>query len=330
MRAITIREPGGPEVLELAERPDPQPGGADVRVRVHAAGINRADLLQRMGQYPAPPGADPAIPGLEYAGVVDAVGPRAQLRRPGDRVMGLVGGGAYAQYVVVNERETIRVPEGMDLTTAAAVPEAFMTAHRALFLEGGLRRGDWAVVRAATSGVGMAAVQLIEALGAYAIGTSRSAERLESLKKLGMRAGHVEDGRTPLADTVKAASGGQGAAVLLELVGGDDFDANLKALREEGTLVLVGLLATRRAALDLGRMLMRRLTIRAMTMRSQPLERKIMLARRFEHELLPLFETATLRPVVDTVLPLAQAGELHERMAGNRHLGKLLLQVAEG
>lgn len=328
MRAITIREPGGPEVLELGERPDPQPGGAEVRVRVHAAGINRADVLQRMGQYPAPPGADPAVPGLEYAGVVDAVGPSAQMRRIGDRVMGLVGGGAYAEYVVVHERETIRVPEGMDLATAAAVPEVFMTAHRALFLEGGLRRGDWAVVRAATSGVGMAAIQLIEALGAYSIGTSRSAERLDRLKTLGMRAGHVEDGRAALADTVKSASDGRGAAVLLELVGGADFGANLRALREEGTLVLVGLLAAREASLDLGRILMRRLTIRAMTMRSQPLERKILFARQFEHELLPLFENGVLRPVVDTVLPLDQAPELHRRMASNEHLGKLVLAVA--
>lgn len=328
MRAITIREPGGPEVLELAERPDPQPSGAEVRVRVHAAGINRADLLQRMGQYPAPPGADPAVPGLEYAGVVDAVGPRAQLRRPGDRVMGLIGGGAYADYVVVHERETIRVPEGMDLCTAAAVPEAFMTAHRALFIEGGLRRGDWAVVRAATSGVGMAAVQLIDALGAYAIGTSRSAQRLQSLEKLGMRAGHVEGAGKPLADTVHEHCEA-GAAVLLELVGGDDFDANLKALREEGTLVLVGLLDRGKANLELGRMLMRRLTIRAMTMRSQPVERKIILARRFEHELLPLFENGRLRPVVDTVLPLAQAAALHERMGSSAHLGKLILRVAE-
>lgn len=329
MRVIAIREPGEPDVLELGERPDPQPGGAEVRVRVHAAGINRADLLQRMGQYPAPPGADPAVPGLEYTGVVDAVGPSAQLRRPGDRVMGLVGGGAYAEYVVVHERETIRVPEQMDLTTAAAVPEAFMTAYRALFLEGGLRRGDWAVVRAATSGVGMAAIQLIDALGAHAIGTSRSSERLDRLKALGMRAGHLEGGRSSLAETVKDISDGQGAAVLLELVGGADFQANLKALREEGTLVLVGLLAAREASLDLGRMLMRRLTLRAMTMRSQSLERKIAFARQFEHELLPLFENGVLRPMVDTVLPLDQARELHRRMASNEHLGKLILKVAD-
>lgn len=328
MRAVIIREPGGPEVLEIAERPDPQPSGAEVRVRVHAAGINRADLLQRMGQYPAPPGADPAVPGLEYAGVVDAVGPRAHMRRSGDRVMGLIGGGAYAEYVVVHERETIRVPDDMDLCTAAAVPEAFMTAHRALFIEGGLRRGDWAVVRAATSGVGIAAIQLVNALGAHAIGTSRSAERLQALEKLGMRAGHVEGGETTLAETVRAHTDA-GAAVILELVGGGDFDANLKALREEGTLVLVGLLDRPQTQLDLGRLLTRRLSVRAMTMRSQPVERKIVLARQFEHELLPLFAGGGLRAVVDTVLPLEQAADLHRRMASNVHLGKLVLRVAE-
>lgn len=324
MQAWMIQEAGGPDVLRLSDTVTPEPGPGEVRVRVEAVGINRADLLQRMGGYPPPPGVDPRIPGLEYAGVVDAVGPRTQLREVGARVMGIVGGGAYADYLTVHERETLSVPRGLDAVQAAAIPEDFLTAYRALFLEGRLEPGEWCLIRAATSGVGIAAAQLAHALGAFSIGTSRSAERLERVLALGLDAGHV-DGEGSLPEQVRDVSG-NGAAVVLDLLGGTHLGDNLASLRAEGTVVLVGLLAGRQAELDLGRFLMRRLTLRAMTMRSLPLERKIELARRFETRLAPLFAQGRLQPVVSHTLPFAEAPEAHRLMESNRHLGKIVLQ----
>lgn len=328
MRAIVIPHTGGPDVLRMVERPDPQAHGAGVRVRVHAAGVNRADLLQRMGRYPAPPGAPADIPGLEYAGVVDAVGPLARERQVGDRVMGLVGGGAYADYVVVHERETIRVPDGMSLENAAAVPEVFMTAHRALVDEGGLRPGDAVLIRPATAGVGIAAVQIAHALGAVTIGTSRSGERLERMRAHGLDHAH-QDGSGSLAEAVRGWTGGHGALVLLDLLGGGHLAENLDALRDEGRLVLVGVMAGARDEIDLGRVLQRRLTVRAMTMRSLPLERRITNARDFESRLLRFFENGRLRPVVESVASLGDAGAVHQAMADGGHFGKLVLRMME-
>ncbi|MGD8710484.1 MAG: NAD(P)H-quinone oxidoreductase [Ectothiorhodospiraceae bacterium] len=326
MKGWRIREFGDPEVLDLVEMEAPRPGADDVVVRVAAAGVNRADLLQRQGFYPPPPGFDPYLPGLEYAGVVESVGSRVTLRKPGDRVMGIVAGGGYAQNVVVNARETVAVPSGMDLTDAGAIPEAFLTAYRAVFLEGGLRRNELCVVRGATSGVGLAAVQLIAALGARSLGTSRSAERLQRVADIGLDHSCVE-GEGSLRDAVKAAGDRSGAAVVVDFVGGDGVADGLAALREEGTLVLVGLMAGRQANIDLGRVLMRRLRLQAMTMRSLPLERRISLAREFESIVLPLFDQGALRPVLDRVLPFAEAPEAHRRMAGGTHCGKIVLTL---
>jgi len=327
MRASVITSAGEPEVLEIRDRPVPEPGGAEVLVRVEAAGVNRADVLQRRGMYPPPPAIDPDVPGLEYAGTIEAAGPRATLRKPGERVMGLVGGAAYAEYLIVHERETQLVPEGIDSVAAAAFPETYMTAYRALFLEGGLQPGHWALVRAATSGVGISALQLIHTLGAYGIGTSRSRARLKALHVHGMKAGYVE-GEGSLAELVREQSAGRGASVCLDLVGGHLADA-LEAVRDEGTLVLVGLLGGTRDEINLGSLLMRRQTIRAMTMRSQPQETRIRLARISEERLVPLLAEGRLKPVVDRVFPLAEAALAHAHMEANRHAGKIVLKVRE-
>lgn len=328
MRASVITASGEPEVLKLQDRPVPEPGGAEVLVRVEAAGVNRADVLQRRGMYPAPAGVPADVPGLEYAGRIEAVGPRATQGRVGDRVMGLVAGGAYAEYVIVHERETQRIPDDLDSITAAAFPETFMTAYRALFLEGGLQPGQWAVVRAATSGVGISALQLIRALGAFGIGTSRSRERLQALAPHGLAAGHV-DGEGGLGDLVREHTDGKGASVCLDLVGGGQLAANLDALRDEGTLVVVGLMGGAEDRLDMGTLLRRRLTVRAMTMRSQPQEIRIRLARMAEERLVPLLSDGRLRPAVDQVFPLAEAAAAHAYMEANRHAGKIVLQVAD-
>lgn len=324
MRAWKITNPGEPDALQLETMSEPPMGPFDVRVRVLGVGLNRADLLQRRGMYPAPPGAVADVPGLEYAGVVDAVGDSVLGRKPGDRVMGLVGGGAYAEQLVVHERETIRIPEGMDMAKAAAVPEAYLTAYRAIFLEGGLQPGQWCLIRAATSGIGLAATQLVKAFAGRSIGTSRSADRLEKVKANGLDVA-VVDGERPLKDAVKEVTG-EGAHVILDLVGGrGQLGENLKALRPEGTQVVVGLMAGPKDEINMGLLLMRRLTIKGMTMRSLPLERRISLAQMFEDRLLSFFESGVLAPVVDTVLPFEEAVKAHELMEAGSHTGKIVL-----
>jgi len=326
MRAWQITESGEPHVLQLNNVDEPPMGPTDLRIRVAAVGLNRADLLQRRGLYPAPPGAVEDIPGLEYAGVVEAAGSAVLERQPGDRVMGLVGGGAYAEEVVVHERETIRVPEGMEFTQAAAIPEAFLTAYRGIFLEGGLQTGQWCLIRAATSGIGIAGIQLVRALGGHCVGTSRSAERLDKVRQYGLDAGIV-DGDRPLADAIREIRP-QGMDVILDLVGGGgQLDDNLKALRAEGVQVVIGLMAGPKDSINLGNLLFRRLTLRAMTMRSLPLERRIAFARLFEERLLELFEIGTLTPVLDTVLPFDEAVRAHELMESGQHTGKIVLAL---
>lgn len=324
MRAWCIHEPGGPDVLKLETVPDLQPGPEEVRVTVEAVGVNRADLLQRRGQYPAPPGFDARIPGIEYAGVVESAGVRCRLRRPGDRVMGITGGGAYAESLVAHERETLRVPDGITLIDAAAIPEAFLTAYRALYQEGKLAHGEWCLIRAVTSSIGMAAAQLTKVLGNRSIGTSRSVERLERLAFLDLNAGHVQ-GSASLTERVTGVTDGEGVSVVLDLVGGGQLADNLACLRPEGTLVLVGAMAGREDRLDLGLFLHRRLRLVAMTMRSQPLERKIGFARLFEMRLTPLFRSGKLKPIVDKQVRFADAPEAHRLMEAGDHMGKIVI-----
>jgi len=324
MRAWMIEQPGEADVMKLGKVDQLRPGPEEVRIEVHAIGINRADIAQRRGFYPPPPGFDARIPGLEYAGVVAETGDRVQGLAAGDAVMGLVGGGAYAEQLVVHERETLSVPAGLTMTDAAAIPEAFMTAWRALFLEAGLASGQWCLVRGATSGVGQAALQLIRALGARSIATSRRQERLDMLSDIGFDLGLV-DGDRGVAEAVHEHTGG--AHVVLDFVGAAALADNLASLREDGTQVLIGLMGGRRAQIDLGAVLMRRQRLVAMTMRSLPLERKILLARKFNDRLLPLFEGGKLVPRVDRVFDFEDAVEAHRLMESGAHLGKLILSV---
>ncbi len=321
MRAWLIDETN--KSLQLGEVETPRPGPTEIRVRVEAAGVNRADLLQVQGAYPPPFGTDPRIPGLEYAGVVDEVGDRVQLFAPGDRVMGLVPGAAYAEFVVTNEREAIRVPEGLDALQAAAVPEDFMTAYRALYLEGGLQPGEWALVRPCTSGVGLAAIQLIHAFGGRSVGTSRSAQRIEGAREQGMDVACL-DGEGALPQRVRDATGG-GVAVALEMLGGKALADSLSSLRTDGRLVLVGLLAGRSAELDLGAVLFRRLGLKAMTMRAQPPEERIRVARLFSDRVVPLFDSERLRPLVSLTFGFDDTPQAHAAMADNQHLGKIVI-----
>jgi NADPH2:quinone reductase len=326
MRAISITKPGGPEVLALVERQTPEPSRGEVRVRVRATAVNRADLLQRMGAYPAPADSPPDVPGLEYAGEVDAVGVGVERLAAGDRVFGLVGGGGYAESLVTHERAAAKIPDGMSFEDAAAVPEAFVTAYDALVANAELRGGETVLVHAIGSGVGTAAAQLGRALGAFVIGTARTQDKLDRARELGMAAGVVAaDAR--FADAVRAIAS-DGPRVVLELVGGAYLAEDLRCVALRGRIVLVGLLAGARADVDLGAILRKRVRVTGTVLRARPLEEKLAAMRAFETEVVPLLARGLVRPIVDCVMPLADAARAHERMASNAGFGKIVLRVS--
>jgi putative PIG3 family NAD(P)H quinone oxidoreductase len=327
MKAIVIARPGGPEVLELREVETPSPERGEVRVRVRATAVNRADLLQRLGMYPAPPDSPADIPGLEYAGEIDAVGAGVVDWKPGDRVFGLAGGGTYAEQLIVPARALARMPEKLSFEHAAAIPEAFITAWDAMVTQCGLAAGETVLVHAVGSGVGTAAVQIARAIGARSIGTARTADKLERARALGMTHGLVVEGGR-FADGVRAHTGGRGADVVLELVGGPYCAEDLLCMSQGARLVIVGLLAGPRAELDLALIMRKRLLVRGTMLRSRPLEEKIAAMQAFARHVVPLVEAGALVPVVDRVLPLAEAGEAHAYVASNQGFGKVVLTAS--
>jgi putative PIG3 family NAD(P)H quinone oxidoreductase len=346
MKAIVIREPGGPEVLELREVERPRPGAGELLVRVAASGINRADLLQRVGKYPVPTGYPESIPGLEYAGVVEEVCEGAGGTEgvcgfaPGDLVMGITGGGAYAEYVREPAATVVRVPgrvrsggdEVVSGTVAAgAIPEAFMTAFDAVFLQEGLREGETLLIHAVGSGVGTAALQLAVRAGARVIGTSRTAEKLVRAGALGLEDGVLtsvgagaESGAS-WPDRVLELTDGRGAELILDLVGGPYLEGNQRVLASRGRHVVVGVPGGARAEIDLRALMGRRGSIRGTVLRARPIEEKAALARAFEERVLPGFEDGSLVPVVDRVFEPARAAEAHAYMESNANFGKILL-----
>ncbi|HLL53710.1 MAG TPA: NAD(P)H-quinone oxidoreductase [Myxococcaceae bacterium] len=326
MKAVRITRPGGPEVLQVEEVAAPEPGPSELLVAVRASALNRADLLQTAGHYPAPPDVAQDIPGLEYAGEVVAVGPRVRRFRVGDRVMGLVGGGAFAEQLVTHEREALPIPPDLDFARAAAVPEAFITAFDAL-VQAGLRPSEHVLIHAVTSGVGSAGVQLAKAFGANVIGTGRSAEKLARCKaELGLAGSvRVESKPPAFAQEVRTLTGGHGVDVVLDLVGGAYLPETLSAAATQARIVLVGLLAGRAEKLDLSVLLSKRLRLFGTVLRSRPIEEKIALARDFERQVLPLFSEGRIKPVVDAFFPMYQIQQACERMAQNVPLGKVVL-----
>ncbi|HEY3447745.1 MAG TPA: NAD(P)H-quinone oxidoreductase [Myxococcales bacterium] len=324
MRAICIREPGGLDVLEMREVAEPEPGPHEIRVAVRATGLNRADLLQRRGMYPPPPGEREDIPGLEFSGVVEALGPGATRFKIGDRVMGLVGSGAYAEKVALHERTAIRVPQGVELVEAAAIPEAFVTASDALLRQAELRPGEQVLVHAVGSGVGTAALQVARLAGATVLGSSRTEDKLKRCKALGLEHGlHLQS--TRFADEVRVLTGGAGVDVVLDLVGGDYVEEDLAAMAPKGRLILVGLMAGNFAKLPLGLLLTKRLVVRGTVLRSRPIEEKIEAALTFERELVPQFEQGRLSPVIDEAVSVSDVKRAHERLETNASFGKIVL-----
>jgi len=329
MRAIVITRPGGPEVLELREVRTPEPGPGQVRVRVAASGVNRADLLQRRGAYPAPAGWPADIPGLEYAGTVDALGIGASRFRVGDRVMGRVGGGGYAEQVVAAEPEVVPVPARLPLESAAAVPEAFITAHDALFTQLGLAAGETLLVHAVGSGVGTAGLQLAKAAGARVLGSGRGAGKLEQALQLGLDAAIQVSAGEDWAEAVLRETGGRGVDAILDLVGGDYLRGNIRVLAPRGRLIIVGLVAGRTAELDMGAVLSRRLRIVGTALRSRSRGEKAATTAAFAHHVLPLLGEEAVKPIVDRAFPPEEAARAHERMEGNENFGKILIRWSQ-
>ena len=326
MRAIVIEQPGGPEVLVLRDAPTPEPGRGEVRVRVRATAVNRADLLQRMGLYPAPPDSPQQIPGLEYAGEIDALGAGVLDWKVGDRVFGLVGGGAYAEQLLTHAETLARIPPNLSFAEAAAIPEAFITAWDAMVAQAGLGAGETVLVNAVGSGVGTAAVQIARALSARALGTARTASKLARAGKLGMDRGFtVENGK--FADDVLRATEGRGVDVVLELVGGPYLAEDLVCAAPRARLVLVGMMGGTRAELDQTLIMRKRLTIMGTQLRNRPLGDKIAVGQTFARHIVPLVASGALQPIVERVFPLAEAAAAHQAMAANDGFGKLVLTV---
>jgi putative PIG3 family NAD(P)H quinone oxidoreductase len=329
MKAVVITAPGGPEVLELRDVPRPSPSYAQVLVRVHATALNRADILQRQGRYPAPPDAPADIPGMEFAGEVAEIGAGVARWKVGQRVFGIVGGGAYAEFLVTHERLLAEIPESLSYVEAAAVPEAFITAHDALVTQASLRTSETVLIHAVASGVGLAAVQLTRAAGAIPFGTARGAGKLDRAREYGLEDGWTatEDLRE-LAVHAKRWSGGRGMNIVLDLVGGAYFPASIEAMAPLGRLMVIGTIAGRDAAIPLGRVLSSRITIRGTMLRGRAIEEKIAATRAFEEQVVPLFGRGIVRAVVDREFPLENVRAAHARMESNESVGKIVLRVS--
>ena len=328
MRAAVIARFGGPEVLEIRNVEAPRPGAEQILVRVHATALNRADLLQRQGRYPAPAGSSQEIPGIEFAGEVVRLGPGASTWRVGDRVFGITGGGAYAEKLVVHERAVAPIPSHLSWTDAAAIPEAFITAHDALITQADARPSEPVLVHAAGSGVGLAAIQIARVVGAIPYGTARTADKLARARTFGLEDGVVAEG--DLLNVVQRCmswTADVGMSVILDLLGGDYVAVNVKAAALKGRIMCIGTVAGGNSTLPVSTVLGKRLTIRGTVLRARPLEEKIAATRAFAAQLVPLFANGSLKPVVDRVFPLEEIADAHRHLESNATFGKVVIAI---
>jgi NADPH2:quinone reductase len=327
MRAIVITRPGDLDSLEVREVATPEPAANHVRVRVHACGLNRADLLQAKGFYPAPPGYPPDIPGLEFAGEVESIGPDGTGDlKVGDRVFGIIGGGAFAEYVTRPAGMLARIPANLEYVQAAAVPESFMTALDALDNQGQIRPGDRVLIHAIGSGVGSAALQIAGMRTTRLIGTSRTAAKLERAKNLGQFLA-INTSSEDFAQVIRDGTGGAGVDIILDFLGAPALEANLASLATRGRLVLIGLLGGSLASLDLRTLMAKRLTVVGTTLRGRPIQQKVALTRQFEQTVVGRLEDGTLSPVVDRVYAFEEIAQATARMSSNLGFGKVILRL---
>jgi NADPH2:quinone reductase len=329
MRAVRIVSHEGGGRLEVCEVARPAARADRVRVRVRAAGLNRADLLQKRGRYPAPPGAVADIPGLEFAGEVEQTGEEVRRWKAGERAFGITAGGAQAEYVVVPESHLAEIPEALDFVRAAAVPEVFITAHDALFTQARFASGERVLVHAVGSGVGTAAAQLARAAGAGAVyGTARTAGKVERAREFGLDEGVVvNDDPRAFAEAVRVWTRGAGVEVVLDLVGASYLDANLDALGPKGRMILIGTMGGSSAALDFGRVMGKRLRIAGTMLRGRSTEEKAAAVRRFAARVVPLLADGRVRPVLDGTYSLADAAAAYERLESNDTFGKVVIEI---
>jgi putative PIG3 family NAD(P)H quinone oxidoreductase len=326
MQAVWISTFGGPEVLEVRTVGQPLIHSEQVLVRVRASSLNRADLLQRQGKYPPPPGFPAEIPGMEFAGEIAEVGSSVRLWKPGQRVFGLIGGGAQAEYLVTHEHLLAEIPANLDWTQAAAIPEVFITAHDALWTQADLRPGETVLIHAVGSGVGLAAVQLARAIQAVPYGTSRTAGKIEQAKAVGLEAGlAVRDNFDDLQSAAEKWTAGKGINVLLDLVGGPYVKASQKLMASKGRMVLVGTVAGGGYELDSRFVMGKRLQIRGTLLRARTLEEKIAVTRAFAAEVVPLLARGVLRANVDSVFPMSEIVQAHQRLESNETFGKVVV-----
>lgn len=325
MTAIAITEPGGPMVLKPEKRPLPQPGPGEILIKVKAAGVNRPDVLQRQGAYPPPPGASD-LPGLEVAGEVAVLGDGVKRWRIGDAVTALTPGGGYAEFCLVSESNALPVPHGFTFTEAAAIPETFFTVWHNVFQRGGLKAGEVFLVHGGTSGIGTAAVQLAKAFGARVIVTAGSAEKCEACTKLGADRA-VNYRSEDFVAAVKDATGGKGADVILDMVGGDYIGRNYDAAAVDGRIVQIAFLQGAKASADFSKLMLKRLTHTGSTLRPRSVEFKAGIAAELERQVWPLLAERRIAPVMDMIFPLREAWRAHERMQEGEHIGKIVLDV---
>ncbi len=325
MIAIVAKDAGGPEVLVPVERPVPTPGPGEVLIKVEAAGINRPDVFQRQGHYPPPKGA-PDILGMEVAGKIVALGPGAARLKVGDSVCALIGGGGYAEFAVAPETATLPVPQGLSMVEAAALPETVFTVWHNVFERAALKPGEWFLVHGGASGIGTTAIPIATALGAKVMATVGSAEKAHVCRELGaVRAinYHEED----FVEAVRETTGGNGVDVILDMVGGDYIERDLKAAALEGRIVQIAFLKGSKVELDLMRLMLRRLTLTGSTLRVQSAEAKARVAKAIEERIWPLIAEGKFRPVIDSTFPLEDAAAAHRRIDDPAHIGKIVLAV---
>ena len=326
MTAVAIQGKGGPEVLVAEQRPVPAPGAGQVLIKVAAAGVNRPDVLQRKGLYPAPKGHS-ELPGLEVSGTVAAVGSGASRFKVGERVMALLNGGGYAEFALAEEPATLPVPEGVSMIEAAALPETFFTVWHNVFERGALKAGEWLLVQGGSSGIGVTAIQLGAAFGAKVLTTAGSAQKCAACVALGATRA-IDYTTEDFVEVVKAETQGRGVDVILDMVGGDYVDRNIRSLADDGRLVNIGYQSGSKVTVDMMRVMLKRLTLTGSTLRIRPTEIKGAIAHGVETQVLPLVSSGKVKIVVDSTFPLLKAGDAHARMETSQHIGKIVLTVA--
>jgi NADPH2:quinone reductase len=322
MRAIEIAGHGGPEVLRAVDRPTPAPGAGEVLIRVEAAGVNRPDILQRLGKHPPPRGVSD-IPGLEVAGTIEAVGPDVSRWQPGDSVCALLAGGGYAEYCVAPAPQCLPIPRGLRPREAAALPETFFTVWTNLFQRGALAAGEQVLIHGGASGIGTTAIQLARTFGATVFATAGSDLKIAACERLGATA--INHRTADFVQVVREVTGGRGVDLILDIVGGDYLPRNIECLAMHGRLVQIGLLGSARAEIDLGAVMQKRLTITGSTLRHRSVEEKGAIARELEGKVWPLLALKQVAPVIDRTLSLVEAAEAHRLLESNAVIGKLVL-----